>query len=111
MVRRIARAALEIRGYRVLMANNGLEGIRVAREHPETSLVLLDLTMPVMGGEEAVSSIVEACPGAKVIVSTGYDHRDAASRFVGGKVAGYLQKPYTSRQLAEKVKSILENAG
>jgi len=108
MVRRIARAALEIRGYRVVTANNGMEAIRAAEEHPETHLVLLDVTMPVMDGAEAIDSIVKACPNAKVIVSTGSDHRATAERFRQQQVAGYLQKPYTSRQLAEKVKSVLE---
>jgi hypothetical protein len=43
-----------------------------------------------------------------VIVSTGYDHREATARFQSKPVAGYLQKPYTSRQLADKIKSVLK---
>jgi PAS domain S-box-containing protein len=107
MVRRIAQTALSLHGYRVILANNGLEAIRQARSHPEIGLVLLDLTMPVMGGEEAISAIRQTLPGAKVIVSTGYDHREAANRFREAQVAGYLQKPYTSRQLLNKVSSII----
>jgi PAS domain S-box-containing protein len=110
MVRRIARAALEIRGYEVVIATNGMDAIRAARQNPAVRLVLLDLTMPVMGGEEAIDGILEACPQARVIVSTGYDHREMVSRFNRKQVAGYLQKPYTSRQLAEKVKQILSEA-
>jgi CheY-like chemotaxis protein len=107
MVRRIAKAALEVRGYNVLLANNGWEAIEMAGKHPEIRMVLLDLTMPVMGGEEAIDGILKACPNARVIVSTGYDHREMAARFTQKKVAGFLQKPYTSRQLAEKVRAIL----
>ena len=72
-------------------------------------MVLLDLTMPVMGGEEAIDEISAERPGIKVIVSTGYDHREAIARFSEKAVAGYLQKPYTSRQLAEKVKTVLKH--
>jgi PAS domain S-box-containing protein len=107
MVRRIAQASLEIRGYRVVMADNGLEAIREVKQNPSIGVVLLDLTMPVMGGEEAIDEILAERPGIKVIVSTGYDHREAIARFHRKAVAGYLQKPYTSRQLADKIQSVL----
>jgi len=107
MVRRIAQASLEIRGYTVVVARNGLEAIREVRNNASIGLVLLDLTMPVMGGEEAIDQILTERPGLKVIVSTGYDHREAIARFSNKQVAGYLQKPYTSRQLADKVKTVL----
>jgi nitrogen-specific signal transduction histidine kinase/CheY-like chemotaxis protein len=108
MVRRIARAALEMRGHRVLVAGNGLDAISEVQAHAEISLVLLDLTMPVMGGEEAIAGILEARPDVKVVISTGYDSRVAQARFSNQKVAGYLQKPYTSKQLTEKIAAILE---
>src|SRR6185312_5978265 len=105
MVRSVARASLEIRGHKVLLASNGLEAIRIAGEHAEVGIVLLDLTMPVMGGEEAIDRILAVRPGVKVIVSTGYSHREAAARFGRKSVAGFLQKPYTSKQLADKIAS------
>jgi two-component system, cell cycle sensor histidine kinase and response regulator CckA len=110
MVRRVARATLEIRGHKVLMANNGLEAIRVAGDHPEIAIVLLDLTMPVMGGEEAIDRILAVRPGVRVIVSTGFGHREAAARFGRKNVAGFLQKPYTSKQLADKITAVLAPA-
>jgi CheY-like chemotaxis protein len=91
----------------VILANNGLQAIRQVKENPKIDLVLLDLTMPIMGGEEAIDEILEANPRVRVIVSTGYDHQEAVSRFSRKLVAGYLQKPYTSRQLTEKIQSIL----
>jgi PAS domain S-box-containing protein len=103
MVRRIAQASLEIRGYQVLLATNGLEAIRMVETHPEIAIVLLDLTMPVMSGEEAIDFIVAARPGVQVIVSTGYGQREAAARFSRKHVHGFLHKPYTSRQLADQI--------
>jgi PAS domain S-box-containing protein len=108
MVRRIAMASLKSRGYTVILAENGLEAIRKVKEHPEIDLVLLDLTMPVMDGAEAMDRIVAAHPGIRVVATTGYDHREAAARFENKQVSAFLQKPYTSRQLAEKIKSVLE---
>ena len=111
MVRRLATAALEMRGYRVVVAENGLEAIRKAKANPEVGLVLLDLTMPVMGGEEAIGGIMAALPRAKVILSTGYDSTVAKLRFRHHKeVAMYLQKPYTSRELTEKVAELIGKA-
>jgi PAS domain S-box-containing protein len=107
MVRRIAQASLEIRGYRVLLATNGLEAIQMAETHPEVAIVLLDLTMPVMSGEEAIDLIVAARPGVQVIVSTGYGQREAAARFSRKHVQGFLNKPYTSRQLADKIEALV----
>ena len=69
-------------------------------------MVLLDLTMPVMSGEEAIDRIVAARPGVQVIVSTGYGQREAAARFSRKHVHGFLHKPYTSRQLADKIEAL-----
>jgi len=111
MVRRIAQASLEIRGYRVLLATNGLEAIQMVEAHPEIAVVLLDLTMPVMSGEEAIDLIVTARPGVQVIVSTGYGQREAAARFSRKHVRGFLHKPYTSRQLADKIEALVGAGG
>ena len=107
MVRRIAQAALESRGYRVHVAADGRDAVNMARQYADIAVVLLDLTMPVLSGEEAIDEILAARPGVRVIVSTGYERRDAIARFGSKRVAAYLQKPYTSRQLADKVESVL----
>jgi hypothetical protein len=48
-------------------------------------------------------------PGMRVIATSGYDEREAAQRF-GSRISGFLQKPYTSRQLAEKIKGVIDQA-
>jgi CheY-like chemotaxis protein len=106
MVRRIAQASLEIRGYRVLSASNGLEAIEMAQKHPEIEVVLLDMTMPVMSGEEAIDGIIGALPGVRVVVSTGYDPRETSARFARKRVNGFLPKPYTAKQLSDVVASM-----
>ncbi|HYW42940.1 MAG TPA: ATP-binding protein [Bryobacteraceae bacterium] len=109
VVQRFARAALEAQGHKVLVASNGPEAIAQVRRNPEIGLVLLDLTMPMMGGEEAIDGIVSARPGIRVVVSTGYDHAEAVARFREKPVAGFLQKPYTPRQLADQVQAVLDD--
>jgi CheY-like chemotaxis protein len=107
VVRRLAKAALEARGYRIVQATNGLEAIHQVQRDAAIEVVLLDLMMPVMSGEEAIGQILQERPGLKVIVSTGYDESEAVARFEDQRVAGYLNKPYTSRMLVEKVKRVL----
>jgi PAS domain S-box-containing protein len=108
MVRRIAQATLQIQGHKVLVAKNGREAVQQVRQNEEIRLVLLDLTMPVMCGEEAIGEILAIRPDVKVVVSTGHDHREALARLGNKRVAGYLQKPYTSRQLGEKIAALLD---
>jgi signal transduction histidine kinase len=106
-VRRLAAAALQARGYRIVQAANGLEAVSQVKRDPTIDVVLMDLMMPVMSGEEAIDQILQERPELKVIVSTGYDEGEAVALFEDKRVAAYLHKPYTSRMLAEKVKRVL----
>jgi CheY-like chemotaxis protein len=110
IVRKVAKAALEIRGYRVILAADGREAVEMFRERPDSiSLVILDLTMPVMGGEEALRQIRDIRPDATVMLSSGYTETDAMRRFSADGLAGFIQKPYTSVRLRERVDAVLQN--
>jgi signal transduction histidine kinase/CheY-like chemotaxis protein len=103
-VRRTAKASLERRGYDILLAENGLEGLRIFQAlSGKISLVLLDLTMPGPGGEEVLRQIKSMKPETKVVLSSGYNEVEVIQRFTGKGLAGFLQKPYTSAALVEKV--------
>jgi CheY-like chemotaxis protein len=110
VVRRTATLALQRFGYTVLTANNGSEAIEVfRRKATDINLVLLDLTMPVMGGEEALAGIRQVRADVPVVLSSGYTERDALRRFEGkAAISGFIQKPYSFRQIADKVKSVLQ---
>ncbi len=108
IVRRTTKASLESYGYTVVLAENGREGVDLLRELGENvSLVLLDLTMPVMSGEETLRQIHSFLPQIKVVLSSGFNEVSAVQRFTGKALAGFLQKPYTTRKLAELVQQVL----
>lgn len=108
VVRDLAKNALSRYGFDVLLANNGLEAVRLVEKYPgEISLVVLDLSMPAMSGEQALPELRKLRPGLKVLVSSGYNEAETLALFKGHPVSGFIQKPYTSRRLAEKVKSTL----
>jgi PAS domain S-box-containing protein len=108
IVRRLAKTALEHRGYRTVVARNGQEALEIFGQNPDIALVLLDLSMPVMGGEECWSELRAIRPDIRVILSSGYNEADAFQRFSGKGLSGFIQKPYTATRLAAIVKAALE---
>ena len=108
MVRKVARKTLERFGYSVSEAMDGQKAIELfAAARSQIDLVLLDLTMPVMGGEETLERLRKIRSDIPVILSSGFSESEALRRFEGKGIAGFVQKPYKAVQLAEKVKLAL----
>ena len=108
VVRRMARQALERYGYRVLVAEDGSRGLEMFRlESGNIDCIVLDLTMPVMSGEETLACIKAVRPNAIVILSSGFNEAQAVRRFQGKGLAGFLQKPYKATALLELVKAVI----
>jgi CheY-like chemotaxis protein len=107
-LRRLAQSALERDGWHVLLAGDGAEGVRVFEENQNhITVVILDMTMAVMGGEEALDRMKAIRSGVPVIISTGYGEMEAARHFAGKDMAGLLEKPYTVSQLMEAIAVVL----
>jgi two-component system, cell cycle sensor histidine kinase and response regulator CckA len=110
VVRHTAAASLQHFGYHVMTAEDGPAGLEIFRGNEDRiAAVLLDMTMPLMSGEETFRQLKTTDPNVRVILSSGYNEVEAIRRFTGKGLAGFIQKPYTSSQLAEKIKSILNN--
>lgn len=111
MVRSFVRAALERKGYRVLAAGNGEEAVGILEEHRgAVDLVLLDLVMPALGGEEVAAFLARTQPGVKVLLMSGYSEKEAERIFAGRPIAAFLQKPFAAARLAERVDEVLRAA-
>jgi CheY-like chemotaxis protein len=109
-VRQTAKSALESYGYNVLLASNGREGVSLFRQRNNAIVaVLLDMTMPVMSGEEAFMHLTSIRQNIPVLLSSGYNEAEATRRFTGKGLAGFIQKPYTAASLAEKIKAVIQN--
>jgi CheY-like chemotaxis protein len=103
VIRRMAKTALERLGYQVLTATNGREAVELFASDPDrVQIVLLDMMMPVMGGEEALRRLLEIRPSLPVLAMSGFHEREAKQRF-GAGIAGFVQKPFTAGQLAIKL--------
>ena len=106
-VRRAARSALQRYGYTVLLAEDGQEGLHLFGEvHQRVLAVILDMTMPVMDGRETLRRLQSVDPDVPVVLSSGFSQVEAASRFAGLGITDFLQKPYTARGLAQRLKEI-----
>jgi PAS domain S-box-containing protein len=107
-LRKIARGILEHAGYKVLTAKDGREAVETFRENADVvTAVLLDMTMPVMGGEDAFRLIREIRPGVPIVISTGYSEAATRELFTGTSV-GFVQKPYKAALLCEGIRAISE---
>ncbi len=94
-------------GYRVFEAENGLEALEILSRE-KIDLIISDLVMPKMDGEELAALVQEKYPEVKIILSSGYPRGSIPS---DGKIKGvtFVSKPYTFSQLLEKVCSLLHN--
>ena len=105
-VRGIGAEMLKELGFQVITANDGREGVELFKQHPDISLVILDLTMPHMDGEQCFRELRQLRPDIKVIMSSGYNEQEVTQKFVGKGLAGFIQKPYKLSTLKEAIKVV-----
>jgi len=107
-VRDVGSQMLERLGFKVLTAAHGREGLKVFQEcGGAIDCVILDLTMPEMGGEEVFHELRRLRRDVRVILSSGYNEQDVIQRFAGKELAGFIQKPYRVANLQEILNRIL----
>ena len=107
-LRTLGKLMLERLGFETVLAADGREALAQYAEHRDRIvLVILDLTMPHMNGEEAFRALREMDPDVRILLSSGYAENDLAARFAGKGPAGFIQKPYTLATLREKMQEAL----
>jgi CheY-like chemotaxis protein/two-component sensor histidine kinase len=108
-VRRAAARMVEQLGFDVLTAADGAEAIEVFAEHgDDITCVLLDLTMPRMGGEETFLELRKMRQDIAVVLSSGYEKTELSRRFAGPGMPGFIQKPYMLAELRRTLRGVLE---
>jgi two-component system, cell cycle sensor histidine kinase and response regulator CckA len=109
-VRDFTRGVLERAGFRVVVAEDGQEGLDVYLQHRrEIVAVLLDLTMPRWGGVEFLRQMRPLAPDVPVIVMSGHSEKDVSYRIDGAGASGFVQKPFQPRDLVERLCRMLSS--
>jgi two-component system, cell cycle sensor histidine kinase and response regulator CckA len=108
MVRDFAERVLRGHGYRVMIAEDGKQAVEVfRRQQDQIDLVILDLTMPRLSGQDALHQLVQIKPGVRVILISGY-FTEGALPAGNDRVLGVVGKPYRIEELLTIVRSALD---
>jgi CheY-like chemotaxis protein len=112
IVRNALSAMLKRLGFTVLTAADGQEGVDLFRANKtRVAAVLLDMTMPRMNGEETFRELRRIQPNVRAILCSGYSEQEAADRFAGQGVAGFLQKPFGMSGITARLREVLDGDG
>jgi DNA-binding response OmpR family regulator len=108
----LTRRMLEQLGYAVLTAGTPGEALVIAREHRGSlDLLLTDVVMPELNGRELATSLRASRPGLKRLFMSGYTADMIAHQGVVDEGLDFIQKPFSSRALAAKVREVLAGSG
>jgi two-component system cell cycle sensor histidine kinase/response regulator CckA len=104
----MCKIMLEDLGYRVLAAGTPDEALGMAKEHTgEIELLITDVVMPEMNGHDLAELVQSNCPGIKILFMSGFTSNVLAHRGVLDHGTNFIQKPFTMKNLASKVKDLL----
>jgi CheY-like chemotaxis protein len=92
----------------VIVARTGKEAIEIYKKSKDdVDMVILDMIMPDMGGGEAYDKLKEINPDIRVLLSSGYSIEGEARQTLARGCNGFIQKPFSIKQLSEKMRAIL----
>jgi PAS domain S-box-containing protein len=110
-VLKITGRILEAEGFRVQLAKDGAGALASVAKDGPPDLVVTDLIMPGMGGAEVAKRLVANCPDLPILFVSGYSSDDLRRELGVGSKRFLLQKPFTARELTQKVASVLSRGG
>ena len=107
-VLKIIQTVLSEYGYTVLMASNGVEALRTFEWYDgDIHLLITDIVMPKVGGEELAKQLTSQRPGMKVLFISGYTDNAVALNGYLDEPIHFIQKPFTPEFLLKKVRKVL----
>jgi len=107
----VGRRLLKELGYKVLIARSGKTALRIYTAcHEFIDLVLLDIILPEMSGEEIFVQMKKINPDLRVLLSSGYSIDWQARKMIEEGCDGFVQKPFKLKELSVQVRNILEGS-
>lgn len=109
-IRITSKGVLEALGYNVILAKDGLDGLTKYEErHEEINLVILDMVMPHMKGDEAFEKMKAINPNCKAIIISGHIKEEQLNHLFGDGIKGFIEKPFDVIALSELVNIVIYN--
>jgi CheY-like chemotaxis protein len=106
----LAKQVLSQAGFDVVPAQSGFEALDLFRKHlGRFDLILLDLSMPVMDGEETFNRLRAIDSQVVVLLNTGFIEKHRLDRMMAAGLAGFLRRPYRPDEVIEQIQSVLES--
>jgi CheY-like chemotaxis protein len=111
MILETGERILQYLGYKTMVAPGGKEAIETYREKKdEIDLVILDMIMPEMSGEDTYNQLKEINPDIKVLLSSGYSANGLAKKILGRGCNGFIQKPFSLKELSESIRNVIDGS-
>jgi PAS domain S-box-containing protein len=108
-VRALARRTLEGKGYEVMEAADGEEALRIANAHAGIDVIVTDLSMPRLSGEDLAARIRETKPDAGIVVMSGFSHMSLVRDGRIMEDGHFLEKPFTPSALVDVVRQAMHH--
>jgi CheY-like chemotaxis protein len=110
-LRALGERFLRSKGYQVLTAPSGEEALELYRvESAKVDLVVLDLSMPGMGGRRCLKELLALDPGAKVVIASGYAGDGQIKDALKSGALAYVAKPFRRAELLTTIREVLDRA-
>jgi len=107
----LASAMLTEEGYKVILARDGFEALRIYQQiSKQIGLVILDFFLPVMDGDAVFDELRALNPDVAVVLSSGFAEQGKLGNMLAQGLRGFIPKPYTREKLLEQVRSTLDSA-
>lgn len=107
----LASAMLTDEGYRVILARDGFEALKIYQQiGTQIALVILDFFLPVMDGDAVFDELRALNPEVAVVLSSGFAEQSKLGAMLAQGLKGFIPKPYTAEKLLEQVRSTIDAA-
>ncbi len=111
-LRKLVKASLVSKGYTVLAAEDGIQGVEMYRSHQkEIAVVLSDVGLPLLNGQDVFRRIREINPEAKVIFASGFFDPETKSQMYRAGLKNFIQKPYIQDEVLQKIREAIDTNG
>jgi CheY-like chemotaxis protein len=107
-LRDLGQEILSRYGYQVLPASSGEEALEIYRQQEAIDLVILDVSMPGMGGGKCLTELLKINPGARVIISSGYSLDGPIQEILSSGASGFVAKPFSISNLLITIRQVLD---